>query len=176
MKRTTIVAVLAAVLLLSGGAWAHEDKLYDNRNTQTKMDVKHARIDHEDDKIAGRIKTYEAVSNYTLKKRGFFRFHFWENGKADDGVFAVAIFRTTEGMKARIFKLKENGAKNLGSGIARKLAPDDYAFVIERSKIGFGDPTNMKWTAFGYWCVDQKCEKDKIDWIPNSGSEGHFLP
>ena len=175
MKRMICAAILSAALALGATpAAAHEDSLWDGPNN-TKIDVSQASIGHGDKLVRGRITTRDAVSDYTLKNRGFFRFHFWEAGRSDEAVFAVAMFRTSKGMRARIYRFKGDNSTFIGMGTAKRLARDEFSFTASRSKMGFADPTRIKWTAFGYWCPDAGCDNPKIDWVPNTGSKGHFL-
>lgn len=176
MKPARFIAFLiAAVSITPGVASAHVDTVYDSKNN-TEIDLKRASISHSDNQIFGQIATHGNVSDYLLKKRGFFRFHVWEAGKAGDGVYAIAIFRNDDGLKARIFKLQKNkDAKQIGMGTAKREAKDEFSFAVSRSKLTFADETRVKWTMLGYWCPNKECDNPRLDWIPNAGSEGHFL-
>src|SRR5688500_12200478 len=127
MRRIAALLLVLAVALPIPGAVGHVDALRDPKNN-TEVDVRRAWLDHTDNKLKGRIRTRQHISNSLLRNRGFFRFHFWEPGKRDEGVFAVAIFRKDGDLKARLFKIKKSGVKQLGFGSARREGPDEFSF------------------------------------------------
>ena len=176
-----VVLVLGTVLSVADLSQAHEKASpFDGHNYGTRLDLKRAWFDHNDNRIFMRIQTRGGFSNSLLRRRAFFGLNIRKEGQVGKGFYRVAVFRNYFGWQARILRFPPGGGDGytVGWGTASRVDADQVRLAFKRTAVAMTGDRFIRWTAMGWWCEkveDGKCAKSRIDWIPNRGSIRHHL-
>ncbi len=121
LRKIVIPFVLAAVLIPTGSAAAHDRYVSDFNDTRSPLDISDAGIGHGNGRTVGFIKTFPTFPNRYLSRRGAIFM--------DVGNKFVAIFSQYGQLKAQVRRYTSNGGTaRVSSARAFRLNPDAVGF------------------------------------------------